>query len=40
MDVRRGPIGKNVCYCTHIMASLLIAWKVTVVGIEYNDATI
>ena len=35
------PLGKNVCYanCTHIMVSLLKAWKVTVVGIECDVAT-
>ena len=39
-DARWGPIGKNVCYAnyTHIMVSLLKAWKVTVVGIECNGA--
>ena len=36
-----GPLGKNVCYanCTHIMVSILKAWKVTLVGIECNGAS-
>ena len=41
MDARWWPIRDDHIFvnCTHIVVSLLKAWKVTVVGIECDDAT-
>ena len=38
MTLGSGPLGEERLQSTHIMVSLLKAWKVKVVGIEYDDA--
>ena len=39
-DAMLDPLGKKFANYTHIMVSLLKAWKVTIVGIECNRATL
>ena len=40
MDARQWPVREERLHCTHIIVSLLKAWKVTMVGIECDDAAL